>query len=167
MCFSFLALSMYSQSGLKLQVLLSKIATSRGFNAVEGLILGFLLVHPSFMTQREIAKAVGRSQSTVSRALQRMTERSIVKWNRKKGSREMVFSIVSEKPKNLVLSGILGWVKSSSILRDELKQLIKEQEHENDGRVEKIAKDIIGAIDIVIELLNPVICSLEEQNKRL
>ena len=157
---------MSSLSKTKLQDILARTAASRGFNAIEGTILGHLLLHPSPMTQREIAKAVGRSQSTVSRALQRMTKRGAVNWTRKKGLREMIFSTASENSKGLIFSGIIRWVKTSSILRDELKLIVKEHQFNDESRVGRIANDMIEAIDYVEHLLNPIILTLEEEIRR-
>jgi DNA-binding transcriptional regulator GbsR (MarR family) len=152
---------MSSHAEMMLQTLLAKVATTRGFNAVEGLVLGTLLLNPQARTQRDIAKAIGRSQSTVSRALRRMTRRGVVEWSRRSGSREMVFSLVSESPKGLILSGIHVWLKTNSMLRAELELILKEQESKDNVRVEQIARNLIETIDYVSDLLKPAIVKLE------
>ncbi len=152
---------MSSHTEMMLQALFAKVATARGFNAVEGLILGTLLLNPQARTQRDIAKAIGRSQSTVSRALQRMAKRGVVEWSRRSGSRELLFSLVSESPTRLILSGIHVWLKTNSMLRVELELILKEQNSNDDVRVEQIARNLIETIDYVSDLLKPAIVKLE------
>lgn len=148
----------------QLQTLLAKIAATRGFNAVEGLILSYLLLYPLPLTQREIADSINRSQSTVSRALKRMTKRGIVQWKRRSGSREMVYSAISESPQELILSWITGWIKTNRLLRNELVSIIKEQDSNNNVRIKRIVRDMIDTIDYVEKLMAPVIISLDRQN---
>lgn len=152
---------MISKVEMKLQIILSNIAAARGFNAIEGAILGNLLLHPRPRTQRDIAVAVGRSQSTISRALHRMTERGIVEWSRRPGSREMLFTLVSESPKGLVLSGLLKWLKTNSILRTELQALINEEETRLDAEVESVAREMIRTIDYIGQVLKPALSALK------
>ncbi len=151
---------------MRLQAILAKIAVARGFIAVEGSILGALLLHPQPRTQRDIAKAVGRSQSTVSRALRRLTERGVVEWHRKIGSREMLFTLVSDSPRGLILSGLLRWINTNSVLRNELMILIGEQDSKLDVRVERVAREMIETIDYASHVLKPVISDLEMDEPR-
>ena len=159
--FSFVANSMNSSAETKLQTILSRIAVARGFNAVEGLILGALLLHPQPRTQRNIAAVVGRSQSTISRALHRMIERGVVEWNRKTGSREMLFTLASESPRGLILSGLLRWLSTNSILRNELEALVGDEETKLNINVKSVAQEMIDTIDYVSQVLKPVLSALD------
>jgi DNA-binding transcriptional regulator GbsR (MarR family) len=152
---------MNSGAELKLRTLLSKIAEVRGLNAVEGSILSILLLTPNPLTQRDIAIAVDRSHSTISRALQRMVKRGIVKWNRRSGSREMLFSLTSKHPQELILSGIWGWLNANIALRKELVVIINELDSGSDQGVRQIASALIEAIDYASTLLEPIIKKIE------
>ncbi|NHI84020.1 MAG: MarR family transcriptional regulator [Candidatus Thorarchaeota archaeon] len=152
---------MPSEPEKKLQTILANIAAARGFNAVEGSILGTLLLHSQPRTQRDIAAAVGRSQSTISRALRRLIDRGVIEWRRKPGSREMLFSLVSESPKGLILSGLLKWLNTNSVLRDVLEALIDEMPAGSDTKVESVARDLIGTIDYVGQVLKPALNTLK------
>ena len=153
--------NMISSPEMRLQTILANIAAARGFNAVEGSILGTLLLHPQPRTQRDIATSVGRSQSTISRALRHLTDRGIVEWTRRPRSREMLFMLVSESPKGLLLSGLLRWLETNSILRGELKALIDNEESEVDSRVESIAREMIHTIDSIGRVLKPALDALK------
>jgi DNA-binding transcriptional regulator GbsR (MarR family) len=152
---------MNSSAEIRLRTLLSKIAEDRGLNAVEGSILSVLLLTTDPLTQRNIASVVDRSQSTVSRALQRMVKRGVIKWNRRSGSREMLFSLRSKHPQGLILSGIQGWLNTNIALRKELEVITKRSDSQSDQRVEQIASALIEAIDYASALLEPIIKKIE------
>jgi DNA-binding transcriptional regulator GbsR (MarR family) len=152
---------MNSTAELKLRTLLAKIAEARGLNAVEGSILSTLFLNPNLMTQRDIARDVGRSQSTVSRSLQRMVRRGVVKWNRRSGSREMLFALASEHPQGLILSGIQGWLNTNAVLKRELESILRDLNSESSPKAEQTTRALIKAIDYASILLEPVIAKIE------
>jgi DNA-binding transcriptional regulator GbsR (MarR family) len=152
---------MNSTAEIKLRTLLAKIAEARGLNAIEGSILSVLLLNPNLVTQRDIARAIGRSQSTVSRALQRMVRRGVVKWNRRSGSREMLFALASEHPQGLILSGIQGWLNTNVVLKRELEFILRDLNSESNPKVELTTRALIKAIDYASILLKPVIAKIE------